>query len=97
MNNNIIEETAKKYAEEKGKGEFGLVYSAFKQGAGWMETMVMRENEELKAINAELLKVLKVLIKFCSFIPKETFTESGKNDFQALLKNGTDVISKATK
>ena len=58
---------------------------------------IMRENEELKAINAELLKALKVLINFCSFIPKETFTESGKNDFQALLKNGTDVISKATK
>ena len=58
---------------------------------------IMRENEELKAINDELLKALKVLINFCSFIPKETFTESGKNDFQALLKNGAEVIAKATK
>jgi hypothetical protein len=52
MKQENIEEVSTKYADQKGKGEFGLVKSAFKQGANW-------QKEQDKELIEELLKQLE--------------------------------------
>lgn len=53
-------------------------------------------NAKLCASAPELLEALKLLVNICKFVPKEVFTEMGKNDFQTLLDNAATAINKAT-
>ena len=53
-------------------------------------------NAKLIVAAPDLLNALQLIMNFCAIIPKDTFTNVGANDFQALLNNGAAAIKKAT-